>query len=81
MPNSLTRNVGLRVGPILLERLVRHYFDRLKTDVQRKEGKGKGKDVQLRQDELLYDEAFHIIKVSVRNIHIGSQLTLAFRLF
>ncbi|KAK1220369.1 hypothetical protein PQX77_016860 [Marasmius sp. AFHP31] len=66
MPNALTRNVGLRVGPILLERLVKHYFDRLKSDVQHKEGKGKGngngKDVQLRQDELLYDEAFHIIK-------------------
>ncbi|KAF9268529.1 alpha/beta-hydrolase [Marasmius fiardii PR-910] len=58
--NALTRNVGLRVGPIFLERLVRHYFDRLKNDFQQKEEKTK--DVQLRQDELLYDEAFHIIK-------------------
>ncbi|KAL0579609.1 hypothetical protein V5O48_002381 [Marasmius crinis-equi] len=58
--NGLTRNVGLRVAPILLERLVGHYLDRLKNDVRKKEAKGK--DVRLRQDELLYDEAFHIIK-------------------
>ncbi|KAG7091172.1 hypothetical protein E1B28_010224 [Marasmius oreades] len=58
--NALTRNVGLRVGPIILERLIKHYFDRLKNDLQ--QGVDKTKDVQLRQDELLYDEAFHIIK-------------------
>ncbi|KAF5357302.1 hypothetical protein D9758_005908 [Tetrapyrgos nigripes] len=69
--NPLTRNVGLRVGPIVLETLVKHYFERIKEGIQTsakevtaKDGKeGDSEDlVQLRQDELLYDEAFNIIK-------------------
>ncbi|KAK7036461.1 hypothetical protein VNI00_011658 [Paramarasmius palmivorus] len=62
--NALTRKVGLRVGPVVLETLVKHYFDRIKKDFQQKEdGKEKdGNSVQLRQDELLYDEAFNVIK-------------------
>ncbi|KAA1470415.1 alpha/beta-hydrolase [Dentipellis sp. KUC8613] len=54
MSNSLTRNAGFKVGPIFLETLVRHYFDRLKRDAP--------KAVALRQDEFLYDEAFNIVK-------------------
>ena len=57
MPNSLTREAGLKLGPILLETLVKHYFDRIK-----KESARVGR-TQLRQDELLYDEAFSIVKV------------------
>ncbi|KAH7928695.1 alpha/beta-hydrolase [Leucogyrophana mollusca] len=60
MPNSLTRKAGLRLGPIVLETLVKHYFDRIKKDNVR-DGKIAA---QLRQDELLYDEAFNIVKVS-----------------
>lgn len=56
--NNLTTQAGLKIGPIVLETLVKHYFDRLKHKTQ------EGKPVnQLRQDELLYDEAFNIVKV------------------
>lgn len=59
--NALTTNIGLRVGPVLLETLVAHYFDRFRRNS--KEEKGV---TQLRQDELLYDEAFNVVKVWVK---------------
>lgn len=58
MSNSLTRTTGLKLGPIALETLLKHYFDRVKKE-------RAGDDLpftQLRQDELLYDEAFNIAK-------------------
>lgn len=58
MVNSLTTKVGATFGPIILETLVKHYFERLKKDIH----KGKSTN-QLRQDELLYDEAFNVVKV------------------
>jgi acetyl esterase/lipase len=58
MSNSLTRNAGLRLGPLVLETLVKHYFDRIK-----KENAQQSKfATQLHQDELLYHEAFNIVK-------------------
>lgn len=56
MVNALTSKVGVTLGPIVLETLVKHYFERL-----RRGGKGT---TQLRQDELLYDQAFNVVKVS-----------------
>ncbi|KAJ7686541.1 hypothetical protein B0H17DRAFT_1013522 [Mycena rosella] len=57
--NHLTTQAGLKIGPIVLETLVKHYFDRLR----RKTQEDKDNPVtQLRQDELLYDEAFSIVK-------------------
>ncbi|EGO26401.1 hypothetical protein SERLADRAFT_414458 [Serpula lacrymans var. lacrymans S7.9] len=68
MPNSLTRKAGLKLGPIVLETLVKHYFDRI-----RKESVHGGKAVtQLRQDELLYDEAFNIVKKFLDAASYGS---------
>jgi len=55
--NALTREAGLRIGPIVLETLVKHYFDRIKNRAE--ENKAK---TNLRQDELLYDEAFNVVK-------------------
>lgn len=69
--NSLTRNVGLRVGPIVLETLVKHYLEKIKRDfVQTHGSKEKDKDetVQLRQDELIYDEIFVVVKASFNQI-------------
>lgn len=57
MVNSLTRQAGLKLGPIILDVLVKHYFERLSKD---SEAKNMPK---LLQEELLYDEAFNIIKV------------------
>ena len=55
VPNSLTRNAGLRLGPIFLETLFRHYLE-------------KDEDaVPLRKDELLYDEVFNIVKVRTQS--------------
>ncbi|KAI0776295.1 alpha/beta-hydrolase [Trametes elegans] len=56
MLNSLTRQAGLKLGPIILDVLVKHYFERLSKD---SEAKNMPK---LLQEELLYDEAFNIIK-------------------
>ncbi|KAH9996971.1 hypothetical protein BJV74DRAFT_827169 [Russula compacta] len=55
MPNSLTRRVGLTIGPLFLETLVKHYFARVIRD-------GSKLGVPLRSEELLYDEAFNIVK-------------------
>lgn len=54
--NSLTREVSFKVGPVILDVLVKHYFDRLKSDVA-------GSDSPLKQDDILYDQAFTIVKV------------------
>lgn len=58
MVNSLTRQTGLKLGPIILDVLVKHYFDRLRKDQEAKHMP------KLMQEELLYDEAFNIIRVS-----------------
>lgn len=60
MVNALTRDVGISFGPIVLETLVKHYFERLKKD----HSVGKGL-TQLRKDELLYDQAFNVVKVRI----------------
>lgn len=60
MVNALTRDVGISFGPIVLETLVKHYFERLKKD----HSVGKGL-TQLRKDELLYDQAFNVVKVPI----------------
>ncbi|KAI5986945.1 Alpha/Beta hydrolase protein [Pisolithus albus] len=55
MSNPLTRRAGLQLGPVVLGTLVHHYFGKL----AKKNGKVY---TQLMQDELLYDQAFNIIK-------------------
>ncbi|KAH9889491.1 hypothetical protein C8Q73DRAFT_707875 [Cubamyces lactineus] len=56
MVNSLTRQTGFKLGPIILDVLVKHYFDRLRKDQEAKHMP------KLMQEELLYDEAFNIIR-------------------
>ncbi len=46
----------MTVGPLFLETLVKHYFARVIKD-------GRKSGVPLRSEELLYDEAFNIVKV------------------
>lgn len=58
MPNALTRDVGFKVGPVLLEVLAKHYFEK------RKEDGSTAEPVKLRKDEILFDEAFNLVKVS-----------------
>jgi hypothetical protein len=58
--NSLTGSVGLKLGPLMVETLLKHYFER--------PGAEKQASVQLREDELLYDEAFNVVKVRAYSI-------------
>ena len=57
MVNALTRKAGLSLGPIIFETLLKHYFDRIAKDHESEES------TRLRREELLYDEAFNIVKV------------------
>ncbi|KAF8178667.1 hypothetical protein K438DRAFT_1844188 [Mycena galopus ATCC 62051] len=57
--NSLTTQAGLRIGPIVLETLVKHYFERIKHKVH---AESDNSGTQLRREELLYDQAFNIVK-------------------
>ena len=76
LANSLTREVGLKVGPVLLEVLVKHYFDRLKKDPNRR---GTLPGTGLRQEDVLYDEAFTIVKACHSAFSIStSKLTSPF---
>ncbi|KAL0955799.1 hypothetical protein HGRIS_002008 [Hohenbuehelia grisea] len=54
--NTLTTQAGFKIGPIVFETLIKHYFDRVKKDVE------DGKTTRLRQEEFLYDQAFNVIK-------------------
>ncbi|KAF9031230.1 alpha/beta-hydrolase [Hymenopellis radicata] len=56
MVNTLTAEASLITGPVVLGTLVKHYLERLKRDASKKP------TTQLRRDELLYDEAFNVIK-------------------
>jgi hypothetical protein len=71
MVNSLTREASVKFGPILLETLLRHYFDR----IVKENASGDRLTTQLRKDELLYDEAFVVVKV--RSCLLGWLLGLA----
>ena len=74
--NGLTGSAGLKLGPLVLETIVKHYFERLKasqkisstvcSDGAGHDGKlgGSVLNNNLRQEELLYDQAFTIVKVS-----------------
>lgn len=68
MPNALTRHIGLNAGTWVLETLVKHYFDRLFEDRKDKvdAASSEGTSGELRRDELLYDEAFYIVKVCLK---------------
>ena len=62
--NTLTRDIGLKVGPTMFQVLVQHYFDHLKDDLEKSDS--------LKQDDVLYHEAFTIVKVGY--IFLGRSL-------
>lgn len=71
--NSLTREAGIKIGPLLLETAVKHYFERILKDHH-----SQNKEItRLRQDELLYDEAFNIVKVSLVCALLGSKYLMS----
>lgn len=56
--NSLTRDIGLKVGPVMFDVLVQHYFDQLKLDAEQ--------SGSLKQDDVLYHEAFTVVKTFLK---------------
>ncbi|TFK74645.1 alpha/beta-hydrolase [Pluteus cervinus] len=56
---ALTGEVVLKTGPVVVETLIKHYFDSLKSNRPEEDGG----HTKLRQDELLYDQAFSIVRV------------------
>ena len=78
--NGLTVTAGLKLVPLVLETLVKHYFDRFKathrasaatsSDGVVHDGKhgGSALDVNLRQEDLLYDQTFTVAKVSITRV-------------
>jgi hypothetical protein len=58
--NSLLRGAGRKVGKVIFAVLVEHYFHRSKHDVEKSDC--------LKDDDILYHEAFTIIKVSYPSV-------------
>jgi hypothetical protein len=58
LSNSLTRDMSLKAGPLLLSTLVKHCFDRTR------DREPASPDRLAGQDEILYDEVFQLVKVS-----------------
>jgi len=82
---GLTSSAGLKLGPVILETLVKHYYRRIKTankiaattssDGVVHDGNQVGSTLNdnLRQEELLYDEVFSIAKVSITHVSPPTQ--------
>lgn len=76
--NGLTNSVVFGLAPLVLGTLVKHYFERLiaqkipttTPDGVSQDGKQAGSppNHNLRRDELLYDEAFALLKVSFARV-------------
>jgi hypothetical protein len=65
---TLTQTAGLKLAPLFVQSLVRHYYDKVVKDPH-------SPRVPLRDEELLYDQVFSIAKVCVpvwsRAVHWG----------
>lgn len=69
--NGLTGSAGLKLAPLALETLVKHYFERfIAQRIPTSDGKqgAPPPNDNLRREELLYDQAFTIVKVSFMRI-------------
>lgn len=67
MPNFLTAEAGLKLGPIVLETFFKHYLER--------HGDGEGTDAPTTErskgkKDLLWNEAFQIVKVRTSSVSI-----------
>ena len=68
--NALTTDVGLRVGPLVLGTLLKHYLDRRK----RSDSEQKIPTTRIQDSELLYEEIFSIVKVRCADIMCAYRL-------
>ena len=66
MSTSLATKTTLGFMPLAIGVLLRHYYDRVLKDRNKvKNGEGAAIPVPLRLEELMYDEAFTITRVSL----------------
>jgi len=66
MSTSLTTRMTLSIMPIAIGVVLRHYYDRVLKDKNKsKNEEGAALPVPLRLEELMYDEAFTITRVSL----------------
>jgi hypothetical protein len=62
MPNSLTAEASLKLGPIVIETFFKHYLERRSESSRTTGSEGSG-STSLREQDLLWQESFEIIKV------------------
>jgi hypothetical protein len=62
MPNSLTAEAGLKLGPIVIETFFKHYLERNSETGKAKRSDHPGNN-SLREQDLLWKESFEIVKV------------------
>jgi len=77
---NLTGSAGLKLGPLLLGTLAKHYFERLTTIIKipattssdevihDEQQAGSTLNDNLRQEEMMYDQVFVIAKVSITHV-------------
>jgi len=59
----LPGELGLKVGPLVLEVLAKHWFDRLRKDYHAGQGSDLDPGAKLKEDDVLYRQVFVIVKV------------------
>lgn len=62
---TLTQTAGLKIAPLFLQSLVKHYYGKVVKDPS-------SSRVSLRDEELLYDQVFSVVKVCVVRV-VSSQ--------
>ena len=65
MPNSLTTEASLKLGAIVIETFFKHYLER-NSESSKATGSESSANTTLREQDLLWQESFEIIKVRAR---------------
>ena len=65
MPNSLTTEASLKLGAIVIETFFKHYLER-NSESSKATGSESSANTTLREQDLLWQESFEIIKVRTR---------------
>ena len=58
---TLTQTAGLKIAPLFIQSLVKHYYGKVVKDPS-------SSRVSLRDEELLYDQVFSVVKVCIRSV-------------
>ena len=58
---TLTQTTGLKIAPLFLQSFVKHYYGKVVKDPS-------SSRVSLRDEELLYDQVFFVVKVCIARV-------------